>query len=63
MCWEIGQAKAVNMHHNLCASYHILVQSDDGCHHIYYLDELVFFTLCQNGEEQARQLVVVDTAS
>ena len=63
MCWEIGQVMAVDVHHDLRAQYHVLVQLDDGRHHICYLDELESFVLCQNSEEQVGQLVVVDAAS
>ena len=63
MCQEIGQAVAADMCHDLCAQYHVLVQSDDSHHHICYPDELESCTLCQNGEEQVGQPVVVDTAS
>ena len=63
MCWEIGQAMAVDICHNPHTQYHVLVQSDDGCHYICYPDKLECFALCQNGEEQVGQPVVVDTAS
>ena len=63
MCREIGQVMAVDVCRDLRALYHILVQLDDGRHRIYYPDELEFSALCQNGEGQVVQLVVVDTAS
>ena len=63
MCWQIGQVKVVDVCHDLCAQYHILVQLDDSHHHIYCLGKLGFFALCQNGKEQVGQPVVVDTAS
>ena len=63
VCQEIGQAVAVNVCHDLHAQYHILVQSDDSRHCICYPDEQESFALCQNGEGQAGQLVVVDAAS
>ena len=63
MCWKIGQVVAVYMCCDLQAQYHILVQSDDGCHHIHYLDELESYALCLNGKKWVGQLVVVDAAS
>ena len=33
MCREIGQVMAVNVHCDLHAQCHVLVQSDDGHHH------------------------------
>ena len=62
MYWEIGQVMAVDMRHNLHAQYHIRVQLDDSCYHIYYLHKLVSFALSQNGEEWVGQPVVVDIA-
>ena len=63
MCQGIGQVVAVDVHYDLHAQCHILVQLDDGRHCICYSDKMESFTLCQNGREQVGQLVVVDTAS
>ena len=63
MCWKTGQVEAVDVCHDLCAQYHVLVQSDDSHHHICYLDELESCTLCLIGEEQLRQLAMMDATS
>ena len=45
VCWKIGQVLAVDVHRDLRTQYHILVQLDDGHHHICYPDELVSYAL------------------
>ena len=63
VCWEIGQVGAVDVYCDLHTQCHILVQSDNGHHPIYYPDKLESCTLCQNSKEWMGQSVVVDTAS
>ena len=63
VCRGIGQVVAVNVRCDLRAQYHVLVQSDDGRHRIYYLVELEFCICGQIGAGQEGQLVVVGTAS
>ena len=63
VCRGIGQVMAVDVRCDLCPQYHVLVQSDDGHHRIYYLDELESCAHGQSGIEQEGQPVVVGTAS